>query len=111
MYKLSDETFTKEVTAAPLAVLDFMAEWCQPCKPVSVFMERLEKEFSMVKFYKVDVDKMPRVTGLFDIQSVPTILFFVNGKPITSLEGKKITESTVKTYLQHLDTSYHKKIK
>jgi thioredoxin 1 len=58
------------------AIVDFYAEWCGPCKMLSPVLEDLSKEFDgKLRVYKIDTDKEPEVSGVFGIQSVPTLLF------------------------------------
>jgi len=57
-------------------VIDFYADWCKPCKMVAPIMEELAKEYKdKVVFYKVDVDKEGKLSSIFGIQSIPSVLF------------------------------------
>ncbi len=64
-------------------VIDFYAEWCRPCKMVAPIMEELAKKYDgKVRFYKVDTDKERELSGVFQIKSIPSILFVPqNGDP------------------------------
>jgi thioredoxin len=65
------------------AVIDFYADWCQPCKMVAPIIEELSTEYEgKVNFFKVDTEAQQELAGAFGIQSIPSLLFIpVNGKP------------------------------
>jgi thioredoxin 1 len=58
------------------AIVDFYAEWCGPCKMLGPLLEELAVKYEgKVSIFKVDTDKEPELSGLFNISSVPTLLF------------------------------------
>ncbi len=58
------------------AVIDFYADWCRPCKMVAPIMEELANEYKgKINIYKVNVDNEKELAGLFNVQSIPAILF------------------------------------
>ncbi len=65
------------------AVIDFYADWCQPCKMVAPIIEELSVEYDgKVNFFKVDTEAQQELAGAFGIQSIPSLLFIpVDGKP------------------------------
>ena len=66
----------------------FWADWCKPCKALSPVLNELEVQIGdKIKFFKLDVEEHPSTTGEYGIESVPTILVFKNGEPVTSLVG------------------------
>lgn len=69
-------------------VVDFYADWCGPCKVISPVLERLEKAYGgKFRLVKVNVERERELAAEFEIQLVPTILFFKNGKPVASQLG------------------------
>jgi len=57
-------------------VIDFYADWCKPCKMVAPIMDDLAKEYDgKVKIYKIDVDKEKRLAQVFQVRSIPSVLF------------------------------------
>ena len=58
------------------AIVDFYAEWCGPCKMLGPVLEELSTKYAgKLVVFKVDTDKEPELSGLFNISSVPTLLF------------------------------------
>jgi len=73
-----------------LIVVDFWANWCAPCHTMTPIMRRLSKEFGeQVIFAKVDVANNQDLAAQFNVRSVPTIIFFRNGKEWDRLTGVK----------------------
>jgi len=57
-------------------LIDFYADWCGPCKMVAPIMEELSKEYAgKVNIYKVDTEAEQEIAGVFNIQSIPSLLF------------------------------------
>jgi thioredoxin len=57
-------------------IIDFYADWCQPCKMVAPVLEELQKEYEgKINIYKVDTEKEQELAMAFGIQSIPSILF------------------------------------
>ena len=86
---LSDANFKKEVLGSGLPVLvDFWANWCGPCKMVTPILEELAREYAdKLKIGKLDVEENPETATFYGIMSVPTLIFFKNGKVIEQMMG------------------------
>jgi len=57
-------------------IIDFYADWCQPCKMVAPVLEELEEEYQgKIKVYKVDTEAERELAAVFGIQSIPSLLF------------------------------------
>jgi len=65
------------------SVIDFYADWCQPCKMVAPIVEELNVEYGgKVNFYKIDTEAQQELAGMFGIRSIPSLLFIpMNEKP------------------------------
>lgn len=65
-------------------LIDFYADWCGPCKSLAPVLEELSIEYDgQVLIYKIDTDKEADLSGLFGIQSIPTLLFIpTEGSPM-----------------------------
>ncbi|MCX6267681.1 MAG: thioredoxin [Bacteroidetes bacterium] len=68
-------------------IIDFYADWCRPCKMVAPIMDELSKEYQgKVRIYKVNTDEQRELAGLFNVNSIPAVLFVPkNGKPQMSV--------------------------
>jgi thioredoxin 1 len=86
---VTDETFEKEIEQHDgLAVVDFWATWCGPCRMVAPILDQLASEYNgKAKVAKLDVDSNQRTTTRFNVRSIPTILFFKNGQLIDTVVG------------------------
>lgn len=74
MLILTDENFKAEVEEYKGTVLiDLYADWCGPCKMLAPTVEKLEGEFTEVKFCKANVDACPELVKLFKVESIPLI--------------------------------------
>jgi thioredoxin 1 len=82
MIKVNDAQFNDEVLKADvLAIVDFGAEWCGPCKKLHPIMEEIGTELDgKVKIIEMDVAESPQTALKFGVTSVPQLLFFQNGE-------------------------------
>ena len=79
---VSDASFDADVLKSSEPVLvDFHAQWCGPCKAMAPALEVVAKEMKgKVKIAKIDVDENPEVTQKYQIQAMPTLMIFKDGK-------------------------------
>jgi len=97
LLQLSAANFKKEVLESELPVLvDFWAPWCGPCKMIAPLMEELAHEYAKkMKVCKVNIDENPQIATQYGIMSIPTLMFFKNGKIIDQAVGA-LTKSELK---------------
>lgn len=87
---LTDKNFDKEVLKSKNPVLvDFWAPWCGPCKMMAPIIEELAKDFDgkAIKIGKLNVDENSNVSAKYSIMSIPTVVFFKEGKPMEQMVG------------------------
>jgi len=86
---VDDSNFEQMVLQAEKPVLvDFWAAWCKPCLIVAPILEELAEEYSdKINFVKLDVDSNPKTAANYGIMSIPTLLIFKNGEPVSHIVG------------------------
>jgi thioredoxin 1 len=86
---LTEQTFDEALVATPgLAMVDFWAEWCGPCRAVAPVLEEVaEASEGRVTLLKVNVDENPGLAGRYGIRSIPTILFVKDGTVVDRVVG------------------------
>ena len=86
---VDDATFKQLVLESKKPVLvDFWATWCKPCVAVAPMVDELANEYeNKVNFFKLDVDHSPKTPASYGIMSIPTLLIFKNGAPVSHLVG------------------------
>jgi len=71
-----------------LAIIDFWAAWCGPCRLVAPIVEQLATEYAgKLQVAKLDVDANQQIATRFNIRSIPSILFFKDGKHVDTVVG------------------------
>jgi thioredoxin 1 len=74
-------SFNEIITSNTPTLVDFSAEWCGPCKMMAPILDQLKKMTGdKVTIIKVDIDKNPSAANFYQVQSVPTLVIFKNGK-------------------------------
>ena len=84
-----DDTFERDVLQARVTVLmDCWAPWCGPCRIIGPILDQLATESNgRYRIAKLNVDDNPRTAAQFQIQSIPTMLIFKDGKLVDRLVG------------------------
>lgn len=79
--KVNTQEFKDEAMKAPVAVVDFSATWCGPCRMLAPVLEDIsEKLGDKVSFYNVDVDDSPELAMKYQVSSVPCLVLLKNGE-------------------------------
>ena len=89
VHEFTDGNFDSEVVSSDTPVLvDFWAEWCQPCKMLAPTIDEVAGEFDgKVKVGKVDIDSNRDTAMKYGISAIPTVILFKNGEPTKKFVG------------------------
>src|ERR1051326_8821994 len=103
MVEVTDTTFQSEVEQHKgLAVVDFWATWCGACRMVAPIMDQLAGNYDgKVKIVKVDVDSNQATAMRFNVRSIPSILFFKDGRQVDMLLGADPNPAFEQKHHQH----------
>lgn len=82
------ESFSKELNSGKLMMVDFWASWCGPCRMLSPVIEDLDKKYEgKAVIGKVNVDEEQELAIRYGVMSIPTVIFFKDGKEIDRKVG------------------------
>ena len=86
---VNDSNFEQMVLKAGKPVLvDLWATWCKPCQMIAPIVDELAEEYDgRVSFVKIDIAQNPKTATKYGVMSIPTLLIFKNGEPISHIVG------------------------
>jgi thioredoxin 1 len=105
---VNDGNFEEEVEKHDgLAIVDFWATWCGPCRMIAPILEQLSTEYEgRVKVTKLDVDANIKTGSRFNVRSIPTLLFFKGGKVVDQIIGA-VPKTQIENKLQQHAVQQH----
>ena len=96
--KKTFSTFDELVRQSDLVLVDFYATWCGPCQLMSQVMSELSPRMPDISFVKINTEKYPSIASKFQVNALPTLVLFKNGKPVRRFEGA-LTASQLQQWL------------
>ncbi len=86
--EISEDNFESEVLKSELPVLvDFWAPWCGPCRMMGPIVDEIAEENLELKVCKVNVDEASELARKYDVESIPTLIYFKNGQVRATMIG------------------------
>ena len=79
LLELTEENFDQLIDSHELAIVDFWAPWCAPCKAFAPVFEAAAEKHPDILFAKVNTDEQPRLAEDFEVRSIPTFLSAKSG--------------------------------
>ncbi|MBQ9565923.1 MAG: thioredoxin [Synergistaceae bacterium] len=100
MVKKIENDDISALEAAPAALLDISATWCQPCKILAPVIERLSEDFTgKVEFFNADAEENPAVSKKFRVMGIPSLLLFKTGEVVDRKVGVQ-PEEELKSWIE-----------
>lgn len=103
MIEITDSNLQTEILDADkLAILDFSATWCQPCKKLEPILKELATEYEgKAVIGHCDVAKAPETAKRFGVMAVPTVIFFKGGDEVDRFVGLQSREQITQKMNTH----------
>lgn len=95
-------TFSEMINSSKPVLVDFFATWCGPCKTMEPILKNVKSELGDVaSIIKIDVDRNPAAAQAYQVQGVPTLILFKEGKILWRQSGvvpAKQLEAIIRQY-------------
>ncbi len=99
---LTSADFESKIGAAKVALVDFYAPWCGPCKMLAPVVDEIANEMGdSAGIYKLNVDEAQDIAAKYNVASIPTVIFFKNGK-VADVGMSVMSKDTIKAKLKNL---------
>jgi thioredoxin 1 len=104
IHTATDTNFESEVLKAKgVALIDFWAEWCGPCRMLGPTIDSLADQFQgKVKVYKMNVDENPNTPTRFHVRGIPTVIILKDGQLVDQLVGNQPKDAFVSALSKHV---------
>lgn len=98
--EISEDNFESEVLKSELPVLvDFWAPWCGPCRMMGPIVDEIAEENLELKVCKVNVDEASELAIKYDVESIPTLIYFKNGEIRATMIGLRTKQDIMNEIL------------
>ena len=98
---ITDATFDHFIAKHPVVLVDFWAEWCHPCRMLAPAIDALARDIQGIAIGKLNVDENRDTAIKYGIMSIPTLLYFKDGKLVDKTIGV-VSKDTIETKLLNL---------
>lgn len=99
-----NERFLNIINSDKPVLVDFFADWCEPCKQMAPILKDVKSELKEnIRILKVNVDKNPVIATKYQIRSIPTVIIFKNGEPQWKGVGVKPANELTSVLRQHIN--------
>ena len=94
IHHIEDKNIVEEVikNSNKLVIVDFFADWCMPCQMLAPILKELDDKYENVEIFKVNIDEAEEYALLNNITSVPTLIFYYEGKETERIVGLESLE-------------------
>ncbi|MFZ4262977.1 thioredoxin [Sphingobacterium sp. HJSM2_6] len=97
-------TFNKLIQSNNIVLIDFTASWCGPCQVLAPILKEVKDELGdSLKVLKIDVDKNQLIATKFQVQGVPTLILYKEGKQVWRQSGLQSKQDLLKIIRSHTD--------
>jgi len=102
--EVTDQNFDREILQSDMpAIVDFWAEWCQPCRALSPIIDALAAAYEgKIKVVKMNVDENPATPARYGVRAIPTVLAFRGGQVVEQITGGGRGKATFEEMAQKL---------
>lgn len=101
--ELNADNFKTTVSGGGPVLVDFWAQWCQPCRMMSPVVDSVANEFAgRVKVGKLNIDESGMIAAEYGIMSIPTLILFKDGQPVERLIGVRPKDDLKRAVEKHL---------
>lgn len=89
-------------TGNGIAVVDFWANWCGPCRMLAPILDKVADALPTVSFGKVNIDEYPEIAKGFNVSSIPNVCIFKNGVLVDRIIGVRPEQELIKVIQSHI---------
>lgn len=100
---LTDATFADAISGEKPVLVDFWAEWCQPCRVIAPTLDELAAENDNLAIAKLNIDENPQAPGRYDVMSIPTMIVFQDGVEKKRIVGARPKAAMLQELAEFLD--------